>query len=100
MFEWYKVVPEDCVEALKAALHPGCITAPEHPLGSEGGGLELTLGTMKSNNESRMLFSTAQVEYVSYWLYEMGITPQRIPLPRACYIVSTARITTQKCTLG
>ncbi|KAG8891007.1 hypothetical protein FRB98_000016 [Tulasnella sp. 332] len=88
VFEWYKVVPEDCVEALKATLHPGSVTAPGHPLSSEGGGLELTLGTMKTNNESRMLFSTAQVEYVRYWLYEMGITPQQIPLPRACYIVT------------
>ncbi|KAG9006050.1 hypothetical protein FRB94_001031 [Tulasnella sp. JGI-2019a] len=95
VFEWSKVVPEDCVEPLKAILHPACITATGHPLGPEGGGLEIVLGTMRANNEARMLFSTAQIEYIRYWLYEMGLTPQRIPLPRACYIITPDQLRTE-----
>jgi hypothetical protein len=33
------------------------------------------------SGETRLLFSSAQVDYVRYWLHAMGLTKTRIPLP-------------------
>lgn len=90
MFEWHKTCPEDSVEQLKAFMYPGCLTSPENPLVDGGEGLEIWQGVMRANNEIRLLYSSAQIEYIRYWLYEMGITPQKIPIPRSQYIVSTS----------
>ncbi|KAG8912698.1 hypothetical protein FRC01_004947 [Tulasnella sp. 417] len=86
MFEWHKTCPEDSVEQLKAFMYPGCLTHPENPLVDGGEGLQIWQGTMRANNEIRLLYSSAQIEYIRYWLYEMGITPQKIPIPRSQYI--------------
>lgn len=88
MFEWWKVVPADSVEQLKAFLYPACITHADNPLVNGGPGLELALGTLKSNGECRMMFTSKQIEYIRYWLYEMELTPQRIPLPSSEFLVS------------
>jgi len=45
-----------------------------------GNDLSFYLGTMRSG-ESRLLFSSAQVEYIRYWLHTVGLTPSPIPLP-------------------
>ncbi|KAG8976527.1 hypothetical protein FRB90_009142, partial [Tulasnella sp. 427] len=87
MFEWHKMCPEDSVEQLKAFMYPGCITSPENPLVAGGEGLQIWQANMKANNEIRLLFSSAQIEYIRYWLYEMGITPQKIPIPRSQYVI-------------
>ena len=31
--------------------------------------------------ESRLLFSSAQVDYIRYWLHAIGLTKEMIPLP-------------------
>ncbi|KAG9042678.1 hypothetical protein FS837_010499 [Tulasnella sp. UAMH 9824] len=87
MFEWHKTCPEDSVEQLKAFMYPGCLTSPENPLVAGGEGLQIWQATMRANNEIRLLYSSAQIEYIRYWLYEMGITPQKIPIPRSQYII-------------
>lgn len=38
------------------------------------------LGQLHSG-ETRLLFSSAQVDYVRYWLHAMGLTKTMIPLP-------------------
>ncbi|KAG8891747.1 hypothetical protein FRB99_003386, partial [Tulasnella sp. 403] len=88
MFEWYKSTPEASVEQLKAFLYPGCLVAPENPLSSPGGGIELYLGTLKATNEIRLLFTSKQIEYTRYWLYEMEITPDKVPIPGVGYILT------------
>jgi hypothetical protein len=40
----------------------------------------LYLGTLQ-NFETRLLFSSAQVEYLRYWLHAMGLTENLISLP-------------------
>jgi hypothetical protein len=40
----------------------------------------LYLGTLQSF-ETRLLFSSAQVEYLRYWLHAMGLTENLISLP-------------------
>ncbi|KAJ6554538.1 hypothetical protein B0H19DRAFT_1153971 [Mycena capillaripes] len=54
---------------------------PEHPLSIEGKvGIHTFLGQFH-NGESRYLFSSAQVDYLRYWLHAMNITSEIIPIP-------------------
>lgn len=34
-----------------------------------------------NTGESRLLFSSKQVEYARYWIYAMGLTKEPLPLP-------------------
>ncbi|TFK75817.1 hypothetical protein BDN72DRAFT_785842 [Pluteus cervinus] len=81
-FDWHKALPnpEDS-NPLKAALSHDSITHPDHPLHVEGvEGVQLYMGTLHTG-ESRLLFSSAQVDYVRYWLHAMKLTNEMIPLP-------------------
>ncbi|KAH9999883.1 hypothetical protein BJV77DRAFT_975193 [Russula vinacea] len=63
--------------AVKAILAHDAIVHPDHPLriaGKPG-------SSLPSNGEARLLFSSAQVEYIRYWLHTMGLTKELIPLP-------------------
>ncbi|KIK92712.1 hypothetical protein PAXRUDRAFT_13075 [Paxillus rubicundulus Ve08.2h10] len=81
-FEWHQALPDpDDRSPLKAALAQDAIVHPEHPLRREGvDGAELYMGTLQ-NFETRLLFSSAQVEYLRYWLHAMQLTKNLIPLP-------------------
>lgn len=96
--------PEDA-GPLKAILAYDALVHPDHPLRLEGkDGIELSIGAHspsrlpvpKSRNtaidrsrctgtlhsgEARLLFSSAQVEYIRYWLHAMGYHKELIPLP-------------------
>lgn len=40
--------------------------------------------------ESRLLFSSAQVDYIRYWLQATGLTKEMIPLPYSdCLLVAS-----------
>ncbi|KDQ12758.1 hypothetical protein BOTBODRAFT_34216 [Botryobasidium botryosum FD-172 SS1] len=82
VYEWHKTIESaNDRGALKAFLHPNSMTDNQNPLSKEGVcGVELYMGTMKSG-ESRLLFSSGQVEYIRYWLHAVGLTPSPIPLP-------------------
>ncbi|KAG6810871.1 hypothetical protein H0H92_009992 [Tricholoma furcatifolium] len=57
------------------------ITHPDHPLHVDGvQGVQLYQGTFETG-ESRLLFSSAQVDYIRYWLHAMQLTKEVIPLP-------------------
>ncbi|TFY64472.1 hypothetical protein EVG20_g5938 [Dentipellis fragilis] len=72
--------PEDAAP-LKAILAYDALVDPNHPLRLPGSkGIELSIGTLL-NGEARLLFSSAQVEYVRYWLHAMGLTKELLPLP-------------------
>ena len=90
--------------ALKAFLAAGCLTSPENPLRKPGiDGIELwmgktsclfvglrlisRIGTMP-DGESRLLFSSAQIEYIRYWLKAMGLTQELLPLPSTDYLLT------------
>ncbi|KXN89673.1 hypothetical protein AN958_05540 [Leucoagaricus sp. SymC.cos] len=81
-FDWYKAIPDaDDAAALKAMLAHDSLTAPDHPLHIDGiNGIQLYHGTFESG-ESRLLFSSAQVEYVRYWLHAMKLTKTLLPIP-------------------
>ncbi|KAI0053569.1 hypothetical protein FA95DRAFT_1674104 [Auriscalpium vulgare] len=81
-FEWHQALPnQDDGIPLKAILAYDALVDPDHPLRLEGKkGIELSIGTMQ-NGEARLLFSSAQAEYIRYWLHAMGYTKELIPLP-------------------
>lgn len=45
-----------------------------------------TVGVLE-DGETRLFFSSKQVEYLSYWLHAMEITPELIPVPHSSYLV-------------
>ncbi|KZV76094.1 hypothetical protein PENSPDRAFT_570434 [Peniophora sp. CONT] len=80
-WKWPESLPEEerwqpikCFFAHDALVH---IDHPFHP-GKEG--VDLFVGVLK-NGESRLLFSSKQVEYARYWIYAMGLTKEPLPLP-------------------
>ncbi|KAF5363340.1 hypothetical protein D9756_000462 [Leucocoprinus leucothites] len=81
-FEWHKTIADDTEAAtLKAILAHDSLAHPDHPLHIEGiNGIQLYHGTFESG-EARLLFSSAQVEYVRYWLHAMKLTKELLPLP-------------------
>jgi hypothetical protein len=48
-------------------------------------------GTLE-NGEARLLFSSAQVEYIRYWLHAMGFTKELIPLPYSDCLLTSSRL--------
>lgn len=44
-------------------------------------------GTIHSG-QSRLLYSSAQVEYIRYWLHAMGLTKEPLPLPSSDYLLT------------
>lgn len=78
----HQAVPNpDDRSPLKAILAHDALTHREHPLHKEGEeGITMHLGTFH-DGASRLLFSSKQVDYIRYWLYEMKLTSILIPLP-------------------
>ncbi|KAL5488113.1 hypothetical protein ACEPAI_6221 [Sanghuangporus weigelae] len=79
--------------ALKLAVHHKALGDPSHPLraGNERG-LELFIGTLPKG-ESRLMFSSAQVEYLRYLVHAMGFAKKPLPLPSSEYLLTEAKLT-------
>ncbi|KAI0307159.1 hypothetical protein B0F90DRAFT_531079 [Multifurca ochricompacta] len=92
-FEWNQVLPnKEDGYALKAILAHDALVHPDHPLRLAGKpGIELSIGTLE-NGEARLLFSSAQVEYIRYWLHAMGFTKELIPLPYTDCLLTSSRL--------
>ncbi|KAH7914204.1 hypothetical protein BJ138DRAFT_1110783 [Hygrophoropsis aurantiaca] len=92
-FEWHQALsnPDDR-GPLKACLAHDALVHPDHPLRKEGvDGAELFMGTLQ-NYETRLLFSSAQVEYLRYWLHAMKLTKTLIPLPYSDCLLTTSSL--------
>ncbi|KAL5527327.1 hypothetical protein ACEPAG_6118 [Sanghuangporus baumii] len=78
--------------ALKLAVHHKALGDPSHPLraGNEKG-LELFIGTLP-NGQSRLMFSSAQVEYLRYLVHAMGFTKKPLPMPSSEYFLTGAKL--------
>ncbi|KAG8829487.1 hypothetical protein FRC18_009270 [Serendipita sp. 400] len=88
LWEWQKVLPEDVVKPVKSFLHSESMTSPEHPFYNPTlGGVELFIGVLP-DHESRMLFSSKQIEYLRYWLHAMGLVDHLIPIPHSEYLLT------------
>lgn len=103
----HKALPfQEDVSPLKALLAYPALVHPDHPLRHEGSnGLELHLGTLdpqRSNmsfsfvlgtfesGEMRLLVSSAQIEYIQYWLHAMQLTKEPIPIPSSDYLIRSS----------
>ncbi|EJD53596.1 hypothetical protein AURDEDRAFT_141640 [Auricularia subglabra TFB-10046 SS5] len=87
-FEWHTMIDEPAERsALKAFLAPDCLTSPDNPLRDPSkDGIGFFIG-MLPNGESRLLFSSKQIEYIRYWLHAMGLTKNLLPLPNSHYLM-------------
>ncbi|KAJ6628713.1 hypothetical protein B0H10DRAFT_2209178 [Mycena sp. CBHHK59/15] len=57
------------------------ILHPTHPLAADGAvGIQTYIGTFHDGQE-RLLFSSAQVDYLRYWMHAMRLTVDLLPLP-------------------
>jgi hypothetical protein len=92
-FEWNQALKyKEDGYAVKAILSHDALVHPDHPLRLEGKqGIELSIGTLE-NGEARLLFSSAQVEYIRYWLHTMGFTKELIPLPYSDCLLTSSRL--------
>ncbi|TCD69654.1 hypothetical protein EIP91_006671 [Steccherinum ochraceum] len=95
-FEWHQALPNpEDVSPLKAILAYNALVHPDHPLRKEGvDGIELFVGTF-DNGEARLLFSSAQVEYIRYYIHTMGLTKELIPIPNSDYLITQSSM--QSC---
>ncbi|KAG7449106.1 uncharacterized protein BT62DRAFT_985479 [Guyanagaster necrorhizus] len=79
---------------LKAMLAHDSLVSPDHPLHIEGvEGVQLYMGQLH-NGESRILFSSKQVDYVRYWLHAMKLTENMVPLPYSNCLLTKADLKT------
>ncbi|KAJ6539439.1 hypothetical protein B0H19DRAFT_1179101 [Mycena capillaripes] len=66
----------------------------ENPLHEEGAdGASMFIGTFH-DGEKRLLFSSAQVDYVRYWLHAMKLTRDIIPLPYSECLLTPSEFST------
>ncbi|KAG6821622.1 hypothetical protein H0H93_000131 [Arthromyces matolae] len=83
-FDWSSTLPNlDDARPLKAILASPQLTTPL-PILSILFMSKVLMGyrcTLDATGESRLLFSSAQVDYIRYWLHAMQLTKEIIPLP-------------------
>ncbi|KAJ7276491.1 hypothetical protein B0H12DRAFT_1227613 [Mycena haematopus] len=67
---------------LQKILNRDAILHPRHPLAADGAseGIQAYIGTFR-DGQARLLFSSAQVDYLRYWIHAMKLTEKLIPLP-------------------
>ncbi|THG99307.1 hypothetical protein EW026_g3009 [Hermanssonia centrifuga] len=87
-FEWHQALPNpQTVGPLKATIAYDALVHPDHPLRKAGvDGIELYIGTFP-NGEARLLFSSAQIEYIRYWIHAVGLAEELIPLPGGDWLI-------------
>lgn len=94
-FEWPQALPDIEDRApVKAILAHDSLVHPDHPLHVEGvKGVRMYIGTFQTG-EARLLFSSAQVDYLRYWLHAMGLTKHTVPLPYSNCLLTDANLKT------
>ncbi|KAJ7165529.1 hypothetical protein C8R43DRAFT_986672 [Mycena crocata] len=89
---WYKVLPACDRDPLKGVLAHDALVHPDNPLHTEGiEGISLFKGTFP-DGESRLLFSSRQIDYIRLWLKEMGLTREIIPLPHSDCLLTPSEL--------
>lgn len=102
--------------ALKGFISGDALVHPDHPFNapnpSKQPGVTLTIGIESNaflillsvglinlflqgtleNGESRLLYTSKQVEYTRYWLHATGYTEEPIPLPGSTYLITDSSL--------
>ncbi|KAF8305387.1 hypothetical protein DL93DRAFT_2144637 [Clavulina sp. PMI_390] len=92
-FEWYHSFedPSD-MDAINAFLARDALVHPQHPFRKPGDrGAQLWMVTLY-NGESRLCFSSAQVEYARYYVKAVGLVNHTLPLPSSHYLLTKSMI--------
>ncbi|KDR83650.1 hypothetical protein GALMADRAFT_86044 [Galerina marginata CBS 339.88] len=94
-FEWHQALPDVEDRApVKSALSHDALVHPDHPLHVEGiKGVQMYMGTFPTG-EARLLFSSAQVDYLRYWLHAMKLTKNVVPLPYSDCLLTESNLKT------
>ncbi|KAK0242647.1 hypothetical protein EDD85DRAFT_297073 [Armillaria nabsnona] len=93
---WFQWAEQDSTYGpqLKAMFAHDSLVSPDHPFHIEGvKGVQLFMGQLL-NGESRILFSSKQVDYARYWLHAMKLTENLIPLPYSNCLLMKADLQT------
>ncbi|KAK0498666.1 hypothetical protein EDD18DRAFT_1158624 [Armillaria luteobubalina] len=93
---WFDWAEQDSTYGpqLKAIFAHDSLVSPDHPFHIEGvNGVQLYMGQLR-NGESRILFSSKQVDYARYWLHAMKFTEKLIPLPYSNCLLTKADLQT------
>ncbi|TDL29582.1 hypothetical protein BD410DRAFT_780030 [Rickenella mellea] len=94
LWEWHQVISDPAeVSALKAFISNASLVDPKNPLRKAGAdGIELYVGTLSATGQARLLYSSAQVEYIRYWLHAMGLTKELLPMPSSESLLTTSNL--------
>ncbi|TFK55940.1 hypothetical protein OE88DRAFT_1652472 [Heliocybe sulcata] len=94
-FEWHTALPDETYrDTLKAVLQYDAVVHRDHPLMEDPSkGIELYMGVLH-NQESRLMLSSAQVEYIRYWLHAMKLTEELIPIPNSEAMMTSEQLQT------
>ncbi|KAF9485268.1 hypothetical protein BDN70DRAFT_871278 [Pholiota conissans] len=94
-YEWAAALPDPADRApVKAIFAHDALVHPDHPLHVDGvKGVQMYIGTFDSG-EARLLFSSAQIDYIRYWLHEMDLTKNVVPLPYSDCLLTGANLKT------
>ncbi|KAJ7498820.1 hypothetical protein FB451DRAFT_1203120 [Mycena latifolia] len=90
---WFQALPPGDRDPLKAVLAHDALVDPEHPLHKGVQGISMFIGTFP-DGQSRLLFSSAQVDFLRYYLHRMQLTSEMIPLPYSECLLTQAEFST------
>jgi len=92
-FSWHsKIENRRDAALLKALLAHDTLCLPDHPFHVEGDdGVRLYHGMLETG-EKKLLFSSAQIDYLRYWLAATGATTDPIPLPWSNCLLTLAEL--------
>ncbi|KAH8813461.1 hypothetical protein DL96DRAFT_1535635 [Flagelloscypha sp. PMI_526] len=91
--EWKDAIPDTGDgNPLAAVLSYEGLCHPDSPLHIDGiDGIQLYHGTF-ANGESRLLFSSKQVDYIRYWLHAMKLTKEMLPMPYSTCMLTASNL--------
>ncbi|KAJ6602552.1 hypothetical protein DFH09DRAFT_1470295 [Mycena vulgaris] len=88
---WPQVLPACDGDPLKAVLvSHDALVHPENPLHNK----EVQGISMFHDGQSRLLFSSAQIDYIRYWLHAMKLTANLIPMPYSGCLLTQSELST------
>ncbi|KAH8827348.1 hypothetical protein DL96DRAFT_1606403 [Flagelloscypha sp. PMI_526] len=94
-FKWKDLAPRTDTNAnpLAALLSITALVHPDHPLRLPGDdGIRLYQCSIKNENKLRLCFSTAQLQYLQYYLQAVGLTKRPLSLPSSKFILKEADV--------
>ncbi|KAJ6539438.1 hypothetical protein B0H19DRAFT_1269750 [Mycena capillaripes] len=81
LYHYHKSLKSRDAVQLQKILSYDAVLHPRHPFAADGAkGIQGHIGTFH-DGQARLLFSSAQVDYLRYWMHAMKLIENLIPLP-------------------